>query len=272
MSESTQSWAIRNEQFVTRVQRWLGVLEDGKAGPATAAAFAERTGAASSPPALAIDRSLRLPPGQYCLGAELKDLVVLHHTAGASGRSTIDWWRTTPERIGTAYLVERDGTVREVFPPSEWAYHLGLRGTGGAVDRRSIGVEIACEGALLEDGGRLYAFGQISERTEYRGEVYDHGSEWRGHRYFAAYTEAAIASVAQLVAYLLERFEIRPWTTAAHRKYSQALLEGAKGVLGHHHLRQDKTDLHPGFPWERLVEAVGLEVTGGNSYRGLGSR
>ena len=50
-----------------------------------------------------------------------------------------------PNRIATAYIVERDGTIFEVFDPRHWAFHLGLKGSQGQVDRRSIGIEIASE-------------------------------------------------------------------------------------------------------------------------------
>jgi hypothetical protein len=70
--------------------------------------------------------------------------------------------------------VERDGTVFEVFDPRFWAFHLGLAGTGGRVDRRSIGIEIASEGWLEERGGELLAIGR-----PFGGAVYDHGGPWR---------------------------------------------------------------------------------------------
>src|SRR5213082_1851366 len=99
---------------------------------------------------------LRLPPGEYFNAPQAKDLIVLHHTVGGSAKSTFDYWRTDPQHIGTAYIVERDGTIFEVFPPECWAYHLGLK-TTSSVDKRSIGIEIAYEGALLERGGKYYA-------------------------------------------------------------------------------------------------------------------
>lgn len=70
---------------------------------------------------------LRLPVDQYFNETPKKDLIVLHHTVGGSAKSTFDYWRTDPEHIGTAYIVERDGTIYEVFSPECWAYHLGLK-------------------------------------------------------------------------------------------------------------------------------------------------
>lgn len=67
--------------------------------------------------------------------------------------------------------------------PSSGRTPLGLAVTGGRVDRRSIGIELASEGWLEERDGELPAFGR-----PFGGAVYDLGVPWREHRYFAAYT------------------------------------------------------------------------------------
>lgn len=258
MASEAEQWAERNFAFMkNRVQPWLGVKPDGKAGEGeTIPAWEARTGQTSAVPGLGINRSLRLPPDQYMPSKSQKSLIVLHHTAGGSAKSTFDWWRTTSERIGTAYIVERDGTVYEVFDPSSWAYHLGVKGET-EIERRSIGIEIASEGGLTPGPGDLYAFGVVSERTRFRGEVYDHGHSWRGFRHFASYTEPALLSVLGLVELLIQRFDIPRQTPAAELEYDKALVN-FRGVIGHHHVREDKSDVHPGFPWARLVESAGL--------------
>jgi N-acetyl-anhydromuramyl-L-alanine amidase AmpD len=210
---------------------------------------------------LKISTELRLESDQYIPTREHKDLIVLHHTVGGTAQSTVDYWRSTPERIGTAYIVDRDGTVFEVFPPGCWARHLGLKGTS-ALDRRSIGIEIASEGALLEERGRLYAFGRVAPATQYTGPVFDFGSSYRGYRYFAQYTPAALAAVAALVERLLTIYSIPRHTPADHIRADLAAYTDYRGVLAHCHLRPDKTDVHPGFGWNELVASCQLEMTG----------
>lgn len=263
-------WPAAREIFTRATQRWLGVPDDGKPGDITWAAWEHETGmkrpgevahgadAAAGEVAhgLTVDRSLRLPADQYLPDASApKNLIVLHHTAGGSAKSTFDWWRTTPERIGTAYIVARDGRVHEVFDPRAWAFHLGIKGTGGAVDRRSVGIEIASEGGLTESGGKLYSFGVVSPRTEYRGEVYELRDPWRGFRHFAVYTPAALASVTRLVDELCSDLRVPRVMPGAET----APLDFA-GVAGHFHFRRDKSDVHPGFPWGELADACGLAV------------
>jgi len=94
---------------------------------------------------LRLSKRLRLPEGQYVHQRHKKSLIVLHHTAGADAESTFRWWLTDPKRIGTAYIVARDGRIFEVFPPEYWAFHLGVKGQR-QLDRRSIGIELANAG------------------------------------------------------------------------------------------------------------------------------
>jgi len=219
------------------------------------------------------DQTLRLLPEQYVDQPQDKDLIVLHHTVGGSARSTFDYWARSPERIATAFIVDRDGTVYQTFPPDRWAYHLGLKGAdaaGGRHERRSIGVEIASEGALLESGGELYCFDTVSPRTRFdRAKAFDLGYQWRGRRWFDAYEPAQLVAVSQLVANLITLFPLIPRRTV----YDHRVGPGAhnldplsqdrlsfRGVLAHCDLRADKTDVHPGFPWDKLARDLGLEV------------
>lgn len=275
--------AMDNEALVTEVQRRLNdrghkLEPDGWGGKLTTRALWQAWEELppvetkilddGAPPEIEIDQSLKLPAGQYMDAEVRKDLIVLHHTSGASGHSTYNWWASNRQRIGTAYIVERDGLVREIFDPSAWAYHLGIKGTGGSLDRRSIGIEIACEGALipgstfLDPTPSFYAFGAISPRTVYKGEIYDHGEPWRGYQYFAQYTPAAISATARLVRHLYWKYpDIPRRTPADHLGYDARRIGGDfRGVTAHHQLRPDKSDLHPGFPWAAFCVLAGLEL------------
>lgn len=250
---------------VRRFQERTGLLPDGIVGPRTREVLEriaageplldERPGGPPGPP---VDRSLRLPLDQIVAERHPKDLVVLHHTVGASARSTFLYWRDSPARIATAYIVERDGTIHEVFDPALWAYHLGVVGNENRIDRRSIGIEIASEGALVRSGNRFYAFGDATAGTRYTGPVFTVEPPWRGVERFAAYTAAQVGSAIALVDHLCDVFAIPRRTPADATTFDPAHV-GFLGVIGHHHVRRDKTDLHPGFPWDDLVTRARLE-------------
>ncbi len=211
-----------------------------------------------------IDRSLRLPPGQYYSRAQLKTAICLHHTVGGSAASSFAWWLQDPRVVGTAYLVERDGTVLEVFPPECWAGHLACHDP--ALERSSIGIELASEGALTERDGNLWAFDGkrlLGDTTSLlaQGRVVRLERPWRGyHQWFDAYDEAQVAATIELVAHLVETFALErrlpdeaAWPAGDPRPYV-----GYRGVFHHACVRADKSDLHPLFPWHRLASALGV--------------
>ncbi len=252
---------------VIAFQKSRGLTADGVVGTNTKkelkkalAEFVRDTGKKNegSSVNLVIDRSLRLANNQYYQTRARKDMIVLHHTAGGSARSSFNWWQQTPSHIATAYIVERDGTIYEVFDPRDWAYHLGLKGTRGAVDKRSIGIEMASEGGLKEAGGQLYKFDRVSSGTKFSGEFYKHPAQWRGYQYFAAYTPKQMESVIELTRHLLDAFAIPRQTPTNHLDYNEDL-KIFRGVVGHHHLRRDKSDLHPGFDWKTLIKKCELK-------------
>jgi N-acetyl-anhydromuramyl-L-alanine amidase AmpD len=206
-----------------------------------------------------IDRTtLTLPTKEYFSIATRKDLIVLHFTAGLSARSAVDTWRSKPEHVATAYVVDGDGTIYEVFDPSFWAYHLGIKGTS-VHDKRSIGIEIANVGPLKRSQGNQNAlnwwpaeFGRqyclLDEVQKYRKINY------RGIDYFAVFPPAQFSAVAKLVRHLCDRFSI-PRTIPGRDKRSDFDLPfyaSYKGIATHANFRQDKWDVGPSYDWESL--------------------
>lgn len=224
-------------------------------------------------PEPAIDRtSLRLPTSQYIPQNVDKKTIVLHHTVGGSARSTYRWWTMDRKaatgqelRVGTAYLVERDGTIYETFPPECWAYHIGIG--DGPLERRTIGIELCSEGALQVRGPDLYGIGaRLGDMQEMltSGRVVHVPQGWRGFDWFDAYDEPQVEATCRLVRWLCERFNIpgampRPteWLGSADRTHWGAFA----GVIHHALLRSDKSDLHPGFPEWRLARLLGAWPT-----------
>jgi N-acetyl-anhydromuramyl-L-alanine amidase AmpD len=223
----------------------------------------------SPPPvgiAAAIDRTTLALPAKGVLDKDTrKDLIVLHFTAGRSARSAFDAWRSDPRRIATSYIVDVDGTIYEVFAPDSWAAHLGVKGTN-AHDRRSIGIEIANAGPLQpssEDPSILNWWPPkakgASEFTTRFCSLADTDkyvvASYRGKHHFASFRDAQVDATGVLVRELCRQFSIPAALPPISRRFECDVTAFAayKGVCTHANFRQDKWDIGPAFPWDRLA-------------------
>lgn len=202
--------------------------------------------------------TLVLPTKEFYPEVVEKDLVVLHFTSGQSSQSAFDTWMNNPEHVATAYIVDPDGTVYEIFDPSYWAFHLGVKGTS-VHDRRSVGIEIANVGPLKPppaDPNRLNWWPKdwgtpwchLDEADRYVRSTY------RGITYYASFPHPQVEAVSRLVAHVCERFGI-PKTIPPRSRRGEcdlAYFSPRKGVVAHQNFRQDKWDIGPAFDWDRL--------------------
>ena len=199
-----------------------------------------------------------LPQKEYYPELTDKDLIVLHFTAGRDARGAFDTWLNNPEHVATSYIVDTDGTIYEIFDPSYWAYHLGIKGVS-AHDKRSIGIEIANVGPLkpsLTDPNLLNWWPKDwgapwCEKAQKDRYV---EADFRGIQWFASFPDAQVDSVRALVSYLCDRFGIKRTLPPGSRRseYDMGYFRGYKGVAAHQNFRADKWDLGPGFNWDKL--------------------
>jgi len=215
--------------------------------------------------AAVINRSLRLPDNQYFPSFGTKTGIAVHHTVGGTGRSTFEYWKNSPDMVGTAYIIERDGTIFEVFDPKAWAWQFGLTWPQEEkilFEKRFIGIEIASEGALIESNGKLYCFGVVSAKTlKDPAEAFDYGQQYRGYRYFDKYEKKQIDSLITLINELTLKFNIPKQTPADQLEYHGDKLKDFTGIIGHTMVRKDKTDPAPDVDfWKQIVNACGLKT------------
>jgi len=222
--------------------------------------------------AVHVDRSLRLPQSEYFATRQAKSGIALHHTVGGNAQTSFRLWRSDktdgdrPNLVATAYLIERDGTVFEVFDPAAWAYQFGLPWTPAArlaFERRFIGIEIASEGGLIERDGELYCFDRVSPRTRKpKEEAFDCGDPYRGYRWFDRYELAQLEALGRLVDDLCTRFAIpRQYPDQPFDYYGDALAP-FEGIIGHATVRKDKSDPAPDPRlWQMLEQLAALRPT-----------
>jgi hypothetical protein len=213
---------------------------------------------------VSINRTLRLLSQQHFPTVCTKSGICIHHTVCGSAKSTFDWWCTEKDAVGVAYIIDKDGTIYEVFNPDMWAWQFGLkweRERKIAFEKRFIGIEIASEGGLIERDGKLYCFDRISDKTQKkREEALDYVQTYRGYRYFDKYEPAQIDSLCALINQLCDQFTIPRVTPDQHFKFYGEKVSNFNGIIGHTMVREDKSDPAPDRSmWNTLIEKCSLQ-------------
>lgn len=193
-----------------------------------------------------------LPENQYYKVAQPKKIIVLHHTVSGEGvGSDVNWWKTTPERIATAYIVDRNGDVHQTFDDKYWAHHLGITTaqlkkfgstvTNERLNQLSIGIEIDSWGGLTEKNGKWINAGGKEMPIE-KVEVLD--KPYRGYKAFEKYTKEQVQSVKELLLMLNKKYNISLKYRPEMWDVSKEALVGTHGVYSHTSYRSDKSDLY----------------------------
>ena len=199
----------------------------------------------------------KLPEGQYYTQHWTKRRIVLHHTVshgkyGVDG--AVNTWKASSYREGTAYIIAEDGTVYEVFPPECWAIHLYLHKPGENPEmyqdeKNTIGIEIVNAGQIQKIGDEFFWFGG---KHKYDGKVYEHPVEWRGSKYYAAYTDEQYAAASELLDRLCRDFNIP--RNIINTTFDLAPEHvSVLGIFSHHNFRKDKSDVSVAFDFSRIT-------------------
>lgn len=188
-----------------------------------------------------LDSATRLPvPGGVAMNN--RRFLVIHFTAGASGKSSVDFWKTPAANGASAHLViERNGSVIQCRPfnktcghagksqwrdPNSGKLHIGL-------NSNSIGIEIANAGnddSALSWARRQPGFQSITARHKNGGP----SVEWE------QFPLAQLIACEQVSKLIVARYHL-------------------DDLVGHDDIAPErKTDPGPAFPMLALREACGF--------------
>jgi len=194
------------------------------------------------------------PENQYYKQLCKKTQIVLHHTVSSTATSPIDWWKQTPERVAVPFVVDKDGTIYQIYDSIYWAYHIG-KGSTTQQNKQSIGIEIVNEGILVQKTiGKDRRFFWLDGKQEYLGKVFENSSLWRGSRFFASYTSSQYEAVRELLIELRKEFNI-PRKVITNYEYNKSYFD-FNGIVSHHNLRADKSDISIAFDFRKIEETV----------------
>lgn len=165
--------------------------------------------------------------------------VVIHYTAGATARSSINFWKTKSAKGASAHVViDRDGTIIQCRPFNRTAGHAGVSRwrdpkTGvlyEGLNSCSIGIELANAGDNVKLARRWSKMPLVKAAHRNGGPAKD----WE------AYPPAQLAAVTKLVQALVKRYRL-------------------DDITGHDCIAPErKSDPGPAFPMEKLRQACGF--------------
>lgn len=206
------------------------------------------------------------PDNQFRKEETTKSQIYLHHTvSGGKAQGDIDYWLSTPDRVATAIVIDRDGTPLQCFSTKLWAYHLGLESklfreqliAYRSLDSISIGVEIDSWGALIKHSDKKFypirwdinlkkevpylAAGHIDNDkvVEYTGQGY------RGFHAFEKYTPEQIQTLKELLLLWKDKWNIPLTYHDDIWDISKRALRGEPGIYNHVCVNKGKSDCHP---------------------------
>lgn len=193
---------------------------------------------------------------QYFKVKQMKNQIVLHHTAGGgNAANVIHGWNFNVERVGTAFVIDSKGEVFKAFEPEYWAYHLGLKSiTNSQLNKNSIGIEVCSWGQLLprKVDGVIKYFNYVNKEVP-ENEVIQLPSKFRGFEYYHKYNDLQLAALKKLVLELCAKFAINKTYNSDMWDISHNALAGKNGIYTHVSYRTDKNDLTPQF---NLIEML----------------
>ena len=164
---------------------------------------------------------------------------IVHFTAGATAKSSVDFWKTSAARGAEAHIIiDRDGTVYQVLPTDRQADHAGSSAwvdpnTGTRytnLNSCSIGIELANGGNSDSLIRRYSSLPPVVARHQNGGPV----ENWE------AYPKVQLDALERVARALTEKYNLDDWA-------------------GHDDIAPDrKNDPGPAFPMVEFREAIGF--------------
>lgn len=165
----------------------------------------------------------------------VRRFLVIHFTSGASGQSSINFWKTPDAKGACAHLViDRDGTVIQCRAFNRTCGHAGKSKWKGfdGLNSCSIGIELANAGDDEKLAARWSKLPPVKAKHKNGGPV----QSWE------AYPEAQINACIEVSKALVARYKL-------------------DDVIGHDDIAPArKNDPGPAFPMARLREACGFSA------------
>lgn len=255
----------KTERSLKAFQKKMGLAVDGIAGPKTIEALKaaqKRTSKEEKTPtggknygSLSVETKYQLETSQYLKQNTPKDKIFIHFTAGGpNAANVIRYWNSDEPRVATAFVIDGEkGQIFECFNPDYWSFHLGVKGTNGALDKSSVGIEICAWGPLTKKGDKYYTYVNTEVPAS---QVYELSTPFRGFKYFQKYSDAQMEQLEKLLEFLITEYNIPVQKSFDLNwfEFNQELInKKTPGIWTHTNVRKDKSD---SYPDQRLLDML----------------
>lgn len=185
-----------------------------------------------------------------------KEYITFHHTAGLGPMSDIGTLTQPNNHVSTSYVLARSGAIYETFNPIYYSYHIGPKASvsNKEMSRKSIGIEISNIGQLHEDPADknilLDSYNKpycLKSDTQYYVE-----KTYRGHKYFATYTDEQYKALDTLTTNLCRKFNIQRSFVPEGKRYDYFDKLPPVGIFSHANVRKDKADVSISFDYSKV--------------------
>ena len=207
--------------------------------------------------------SLALNEQQYIPIGHEKRAIFLHHTVSSNARGSLEWWRKTPQRIGTAFVIDRDGSIFQAFPEECWASHLGIHEDKDKYwEQHSIGIELVAMGPIMKVDKEFRFFPVWPNKTISKvvdpAEVVKLEKPFRTFGYFHTYSELQLKALGELLNYLIEKHKIvLQDSPELFWEYNpKVIFSKLPGIWSHTTVRKDKSDIWPDPNLIKVIEGL----------------
>lgn len=246
-------------------QKKMGLTVDGIAGPKTIEALKsaqKRTAkedkvqpGVKNYGSLNVNTQCQLSANQYLKQVTKKDKLFIHFTAGGpSAVNVIKYWDSDATTVSTSFVIDGDtGQIFECFSPDYWSFHLGIKGTNGALDKSSIGIEICAWGPITKKEEKFYTY---TNKEISADKVYELNKPFRGFKYFHKVSDEQFKNLELLVEWIIQEYNIPVQKSFDESwfEYQQDVIDKrAPGIWTHTTIRKDKTDMYPD---KRLIDML----------------
>ena len=199
---------------------------------------------------------VQVPWLKYYDDVYTKNQIVLHHTVSGPGiQGDLNTWKKYKSHIATCVIIDRDGTINQLFSSKYWGYHLGCGKP--ELDKHSIAVELDNWGQLEERDGKLYTVYDSVVDVE----TVHYALGFRGEQVFEAYPVAQLRALGELLLLWNKTYGISLNYNEDMWDVSQRALNGTNGVWAHVSYRpwpskKNKWDVHPDPNLKSMLRTV----------------